>query len=56
MTPIFIKTECEDCGGDAYQSMLSSTNEVIVEFMEETPFTCENCEKETYLSIDKRTY
>lgn len=45
--------DCEHCGGDAYQGMLSSTNEIIVEFLTDTPFECEDCKEETVITIEK---
>ena len=53
MTMIHLKTSCDDCGGDAYIRQSGYTNVVIVDFLEETPFTC-SCGAETYLMIDKR--
>lgn len=53
MFVIVLKTECEKCGGDAYMSQTGTSNEVIIEFIEETAFLCD-CGTETYLYIDKR--
>ncbi len=51
MNMIHLKTQCENCGGDAYVRQSGYTNVVIMEFLEEIP--CE-CGAETFLMIDKR--
>lgn len=54
MNVISLKIECEECGGDAYVGQVSKSNEVNIDFLEDTPFACE-CGAETYLEIEKRT-
>lgn len=55
MRKVILQTHCENCGGDAYCGVFTN-DAVIIEFLEESPFTCEDCEKETYLEIEKRIY
>lgn len=54
MNLIQLKTECQDCGGDACIYQSGNRAVIIIEFLEETPFTC-SCGAETYLDIEKRT-
>ncbi len=54
MNLIQMKTECQDCGGDAHLYQSGHRAVIIIDFLEDTPFTC-SCGAETYLYIEKRT-
>lgn len=53
MFAINLKTECMNCGGVACLQQVGTSNEIIIEFLEDTPFIC-RCGTKTYLSLDKR--
>lgn len=51
------KTTCEDCGEELKSKVLHMTgsNEINVEFIEGMEFYCSDCEKTTFIELQKYT-
>jgi len=50
-------TTCEDCGEELYAKVgvLNGGNEITVDFIDGMDFYCEDCDKTTYVELQKYT-